>query len=252
VITNVGPAHLELLGSLEAIVRAKGELVEALPIGGTAVVPEGFPVERDDLRLIEVGDPEPQVVDGRTLVRFEEREIVFDFTARHQARNALFALHAAQAAGVEPGDEVEVVFSRWRGEEAPLPGDGLLINDSYNANPVSMRAALEDAADRAGGRRLVAVLGDMAELGPDGPAYHRELGALAARAGFSVLVGVGPLARGYVEGAAGVPERRWAATCEDGLREVEALLQPGDCVLVKGSRAVGLEAVADALAAVRL
>jgi UDP-N-acetylmuramoyl-tripeptide--D-alanyl-D-alanine ligase len=252
VITNVGPAHLELLGSLEAIVRAKGELLDALPPGGTAIVPERFPVGRNDLQLLEVTEPEAHVVDGRTLVRFEGREIAFDFTARHHARNALFALHAAHAAGVEPGDEVEVVFSRWRGEEAPLPGDGLLINDSYNANPVSMRAALEYAADRAGGRRLVAVLGDMAELGPAGPAYHRELGAFAAHAGFTVLVGVGTLARGYVDGAAGVPERRWAATCEDGLREVEALLKPGDCVLVKGSRAVGLEAVADALAAVRL
>src|SRR5204862_145869 len=84
--------------------------------------------------------------------------------------------------------------SRWRGEELPLPGGGLLVNDCYNANPVSMRAALGLLADRAEGRRRVAILGDMAELGPDGPRYHREVGAAAAELGVDVLVPIAPLA----------------------------------------------------------
>jgi UDP-N-acetylmuramoyl-tripeptide--D-alanyl-D-alanine ligase len=134
----------------------------------------------------------------------------------------------------------------------PLPGGGLLINDAYNANPLSMRAALEHLVDRAEGRRTLAVLGDMAELGPVGPAYHRELGALAAELGVDALVAIGPLARGYVDAAVGVPATRWAATPEEGLTEVEAIRRPGDCVLVKGSRAMALESVAEALAAVRL
>ena len=96
----------------------------------------------------------------------------------------------------------------------------------------------------------MAVLGDMAELGPGAPAYHREVGAAAARAGVEVLVAVGPLARGYVEGARGVSLTRWAPTVEQGLAALRKVLQPGDCVLVKGSRAMGLEVIAEAVAAV--
>jgi len=93
------------------------------------------------------------------------------------------------------------------------------------------------------------VLGDMAELGEGAAAYHREVGVAAARSGVQVLVAVGPLAREYLAGAPDVPETRWAETVEGGLAALEPLLRPGDCVLVKGSRAVGLEALADALAA---
>jgi UDP-N-acetylmuramoyl-tripeptide--D-alanyl-D-alanine ligase len=135
-----------------------------------------------------------------------------------------------------------VSFSRWRGDETDLPGGGLLINDCWNANPVSMRAALEHLVARARNRRAVAVLGDMAELGPDAPRYHREIGDLAAQLGV-VVVGVGDLARGY-GGADCAPDAAAAA------RLVRDLVRPGDAVLVKGSRAVGLEAVADALTAV--
>jgi len=251
-ITNVGPAHLELVGSLDAVVQAKSELLEALPAGGTAVLPEGFPVRRADLRVVRVGEPEARAADGSTFVRFGGREVEFTFRARHHARNALFALHAARALGLEVEGCVEVSFSRWRGEEIPLPGGGLLINDCWNANPLSMRAALEHLAERAGGRRTVCVLGDMAELGPAAPAYHREIGALAARLGVDVLVAVGRLATGYVQAAAGVPLRRLVGTAEEAVAELEALLEAGDCVLVKGSRAVGLEAVAEALSVARI
>ena len=246
VITNIGPVHLELVGDLAGVRRAKAELVDALPTGGTAIVPEEFPVEREDVRVVRVGFPEDAVVeDGRTILG----GVSFGFTARHQAANAAAALAALDALGLPRPARVEVPFSRWRGDELPLPGGGLLINDAYNANPVSMRAALSLLAERAGSRRRVAILGDMAELGADAPRYHREVGAAAREAGVAALVAIGPLARGYLEGAEGV-QARWAPTLEEGLEALREVVEPGDCVLVKGSRAMGLEAIADALAGV--
>ena len=256
VVTNVGPAHLELVGSLENVARAKRELVDALPPQGVAVVPVDFECRADvDVRR----------VDPRALLAFEPRDTgsrgVFDvggrvvelelsFTARHQALNALTGLHTYDALGL-PLDSLtrlDVEFSAWRGEETPLPGDGLLINDCYNANPASMHAALVHLAERAGGRRLVAVLGDMAELGSAGPSYHAEIGRAAAELGVAAILAVGDLARGYLEG--GVVDVRWAASAAEAVAAAEALVEPGDAVLVKGSRAVGLELVAEALAMV--
>lgn len=249
IVTNVGPAHLEAVGSIENVTRAKGELVDALPSRGTAVVPPDFPVARDDLVVVRAGEPDARVEDGRTVIAFEGREVSFSFTARHHAVNALKALHAASALGIESADRVDVEFTRWRGDEAELPGGGLLINDAYNANPLSTRASLEHVAALRPGRRLVAVLGDMAELGPDGRAYHREIGALCAALGVAVVVGVGALARGIVDGAVagGVGETYWAATAAEALPLAAGLVRPGDVVLVKGSRSVGLEAVAEAI-----
>jgi UDP-N-acetylmuramoyl-tripeptide--D-alanyl-D-alanine ligase len=244
VVTNVGPVHLELVDSLDGVARAKGELIEALPAGGTAIVPEDFPVSRDDVEVIRVGPAEGILVDGRTSVG----GVSFNFTAQHQVQNAATALAALTALGLPRPDSVDVDFARWRGEEQELPGGGLLINDAYNANPVSMRAALAYLAERAGDRRRVAILGDMAELGRTGPGYHREVGAAASELGVDELLAVGELARGYLED--GVPGR-WVANVHDALRQVDELVRPGDAVLVKGSRAVGLEAVAAALTQIR-
>ena len=245
IVTNVGPVHLELVESLDGVIRAKSELIAALPAGGTAIVPEDFPVEREDVRVVRHGDPMPSSREGRTVVG----GVSFNFTARHQAANAAAALAALDALGLPRPAQVDVDFSRWRGEERELPGGGLLINDAYNANPVSMRAALDYLTERAEGRRRVAVLGDMAELGRTGPAYHREVGEAASELGVEELLAVGQLAQGYIEGAAGVPAR-WAPNVHEALRALDEVVRPGDAVLVKGSRAVGLEAVADALAAV--
>lgn len=247
VITNVGPAHVELVGSLDAVVQAKGELVEALPSGGVAVVPATFPVARTDIEVVRVGEPDATVENGGTRLHFDGRDVVFAFRARHQARNALAALHAAHALGLEVEGTVDVAFSPWRGEEVALPGGGLLVNDCYNANPTSMRAALEDLVDRAEGRRTVAVLGDMAELGPDALAYHREIGALAGELGVDALLAVGDLACHYLEVAGGVSTTAWAGTATEAVDAAQSLVEPGDCVLVKGSRVIGLEAVAAAL-----
>ena len=246
VITNVGPVHLELVGSLEGVLRAKGELVAALPPGGTAIVPLEFPVDRDDVDVIRLGEPDARRDGERTVVG----GVSFNFTAHHQAANAAAALAALDALGLPRPERVEVEWSRWRGEERPLPGGGLLINDAYNANPVSMRAALAQLAATAGDRRRVAILGDMAELGPGAPAFHEEIGREVARHGVEALLAVGELARGYVDNATGVPVIRWAADADEAAEAAVELVQPGDCVLVKASRAVGLERVAESLAAV--
>jgi UDP-N-acetylmuramoyl-tripeptide--D-alanyl-D-alanine ligase len=246
VITNVGPVHLELVESLEGVIQAKSELVAALPPGGVAIVPEDFPVEREDIRVIRLGEPEAEVSDGRTTIG----GVSFNFAAEHQAENAAAALATLDALGLPRPERVDVDFSRWRGEERELPGGGLLINDAYNANPVSMRAALEYLAVRAEGRRRVAILGDMAELGRTAPAYHWEVGEAVKELEVDELLAVGQLARGYVDGAAGVPSR-WTPNVHEALRQLDELVRPGDAVLVKGSRAMGLEAVAEALAAVK-
>lgn len=240
VITNVGPVHLELVDSVEGVIRAKSELIEALPSRGTAVVPAGFPVARGDVRVVRVGEVAPQPRDGRTIVG----GVSFNFTAKHQAQNAAFALAALDALDLPRPAAVDVDFARWRGDEEELPGGGLVINDAYNANPVSMRAALAYLAERAGERRRVAILGEMAELGHTGQAYHRDVGAAAAELGVDELLAVGDLSRAYLEG--GVPGR-WVATVHDALRVLDEVVRPGDAVLVKASRAVGLETVAEAL-----
>jgi UDP-N-acetylmuramoyl-tripeptide--D-alanyl-D-alanine ligase len=239
-ITNVGPVHLELVESVEGVARAKSELVAALPAGGVAIVPEGFAVDRDDVTVVRLGEPEVEVREGRTIVG----GVSFAFTARHQAQNAAAALAVLDVLGLPRPEEVDVDFSRWRGEEGELHGGGLLINDAYNANPVSMRAALAYLAERAEGRRRVAILGDMAELGRTGPAYHREVGEVAAELGVDELLAVGELSRGYLE--AGV-SGRWTANVHEALRQLDEVVRPGDAVLVKASRAIGLEAVAEAL-----
>ena len=255
VITSIGPVHLELLGTVERVAEAKAEVVASLPAGGIGIVPDEPLLEpflrRDD---VEIRRFSPEQVEGfeRTAEGCRARfalggrtlELEFPFTARHQAQNALPALLALDALGLElPSGRVEVELSRWRGEESPLPGGGLLINDAYNANPASMRAALEHLATHEG--RLVAVLGDMAELGPTAPDYHREIGELARDLGVDVVLPVGELARGYANGEAPV-----ARDADEAAEIIRGLVQPGDVVLVKGSRAVGLERVAEALTSV--
>jgi UDP-N-acetylmuramoyl-tripeptide--D-alanyl-D-alanine ligase len=246
VVTNVGPVHLELVGSLEGVVRAKGELVAALPRGGTAIVPEEFLVERDDVQVVRFSQPAAEREDGRALVD----GVSFNFTARHQVANAAAALVTLDALGLPRPEHVDVEFSRWRGEELSLAGGGLVVNDAYNANPDSMRAALAHLAAVSGDRRRVAVLGEMAELGPGGPGFHQEIGAEAERQGVAALVAVGELARGYLEGASRIDTTEWAPDAESAVAVVEGIVEPGDCILVKASRSVGLERVAEALAAV--
>ncbi len=244
VITSIAPVHLEQMGSLENIARAKAELLDELPAGAVAVLPEDAPELEpfvpEGLDVRRFAPPEAEIRDGRTHVRWHGQDVVFGFAARHQATNAAAALTAAEALGVEPPREpVEVVFSRWRSQETEPPGGGLLINDAWNANPVAMRAALANLLEHANGRRTVAILGEMAELGPAAPHYHEDVGREAEAV--DVVLGVGELARHYA------PDE-WAATAAEAVELARRLVRPGDAVLVKGSRSVGLEVVVDALA----
>jgi UDP-N-acetylmuramoyl-tripeptide--D-alanyl-D-alanine ligase len=265
-ITSVGPAHLELVGSLAAVAQAKAELLDALPGGAAAVVPEDIPelepYLREDLDLRRFARRQIvdfEIVESGARVRYElagrELEMTFNFTARHHALNALAALHAYDALGLPLAEAhrgaSQIAFSRWRGDEIPLPGGGVLINDAYNANPISMRAAIDHLVERADARRRIAVLGEMAELGPDAPAYHREVGVYAAAAGVDLLVAVGPFAQEYLEAwPEDEPGGLWVPTVEAAQLALADVLQPGDCVLVKASRAAGLEAVALGIAGV--
>ena len=168
------------------------------------------------------------------------------FRQAHNLRNLLAAVAAARALGVTPDGSVRVRFSALRGERLALAGGVVLINDCYNANPMSMRAAIDDLAETAPARR-VAVLGDMLELGPAAPRFHREIGEHAAARGVELLVTVGPLAAemggAFAGEAHSVPDAAAAAEL------LGTLLRDGDTVLVKGSRGVGLERVAEALGA---
>jgi UDP-N-acetylmuramoyl-tripeptide--D-alanyl-D-alanine ligase len=255
VITNIGPVHLELLGSIEAIAAAKAELLEALPATGGAVVPAGVdlltPHMRADVRtitfgpggdvgLVEAGDG-GVVVDacGATV------ELRPSFAQAHNLLNLLAAVGVAVALGVTPDGDLDVTFSALRGDRLALPGDVVVINDCYNANPMSMRAALDDLAATARGR-TVAVLGDMLELGPDERRFHEEVGRHASETGVGVLVAVGPRAEAIADAFSGEGHR--VAGAGDAAALVPGLLRDGDTVLVKASRGVGLEAVADALA----
>ena len=228
VITNVGPVHLELVETIENVARAKAELIEALPSGGIAIVPDE-PLLEPYLRA----DVAIRRVDTGAALPFAT-----SYSARHQLANTHFAVAAAEALGVPmPDGELRVEFSKLREEEHPLPGDGLLLNDCYNANPVSMRAALEHLTERAEGRRRVAVVGEMAELGAEAPRYHEEVGALLRELGIEHVIAVGELARAY--------GGEWVATAAAAADRLRAELRPGDVVLVKGSRSVGLEVVAE-------
>ncbi|HEU0318966.1 MAG TPA: UDP-N-acetylmuramoyl-tripeptide--D-alanyl-D-alanine ligase, partial [Solirubrobacteraceae bacterium] len=254
VIVNVGPAHLELLGSLTAIAAAKAELLAGLEPGATAVIPAGEPllephVRSDletvrfgpggDIRLVSAG-PGGVVVDAAGA----RLELEPGFRARHLLDDLLAAVGAARALGVTPGGRVTVSFTEGRGERIALAGGVTLVDDCYNANPMSMRAALQELQQTARGRR-VAVLGDMLELGPEEPRFHRELGAEASAAGVDLLVTVG--ARAALAGEGFTAEHRHARDAGEAARLVPGLVRAGDTVLIKASRGVGLELVADAL-----
>ena len=248
VVPHIGPEHLELLGTVERVAEANAEAIAALPTAGTAVVPalaaelEPYLARRDiDVRRFDSGEIETHGPVTLFLVRGERVELELPFTQRHLAANTLAALHAYDALGLPLDRAAEGVgaieLSPWRGEEMALLGGGFVVNDAYNANPDSMRAALEHLAARAEDRRKVAILGQMAELGTSSETYHREIGKLAAELEIEVI-GVGEASRAYEPIV-------WAATPDAALEEARSRISPGDAVLVKASRAVGLEGIAD-------
>jgi UDP-N-acetylmuramoyl-tripeptide--D-alanyl-D-alanine ligase len=266
VIVSIGPVHLELMGTIEAIAAAKAELIAGLKPGGTAVIPAGEPLlaphlrtdvttvtfgPAGDVRLAEAEagaahDPSRLTIDAQG----ERIVLEVPFTQAHLRSNLLAAVAAARAVGVTPEGRVELDLTAGRGQRYITPDQVTVIDDCYNANPISMRAALDDlkaTAAASDGSRRVAVLGDMLELGPQEHDFHAQLGEQAAEAGVDVLVTVGPLAASIARGFDG--ETHSAANAHEAAKLVPELLEPGDVVLVKASRGVGLELVCRALGA---
>jgi UDP-N-acetylmuramoyl-tripeptide--D-alanyl-D-alanine ligase len=250
VIVNVGPVHLELLGTIERVAAAKAELIRDLPAGATCVVPHGEELLaehlRDDLDTISFGpggDVQLASFDqgvARIVARDEDITLELPFGEQHNIVNTLAAVAAAQAIGVTPTGAVDVRFSSLRGELVELDGGIAVVNDCYNANPMSMRAALDHLAEAPAERRI-AVLGWMAELGPDAERFHREIGEHARERGIDVLVGVGAeAARSYADGFGDVDA---VDSPEQAGTWLERNAKSGDRVLIKGSRSAGLERV---------
>ena len=240
VITSVGPVHLELLGTVDAIAAAKAEILGGLGDGGVAVVPDDQPLLDPhvarlpaSVRVLRFGD-EPSIgLDLGDLKAWERR-------------NMAAAVEAAVALGTPPAAGTSVVLERsaMRGIEHPLPRGGVLIEDCYNANPPAMAAALADLCRRPG--RHVAVLADMLELGPDEADFHQQVGQAARDLGVDLLVAVGPRAASYPLGATGVECVVFDDT-DQAVQGVPGLVAPGDVVLVKGSRGMAMERVARAI-----
>jgi len=250
VIVNVGPVHLELLGTVERVAAAKAELIRDLHPQAACVIPASEPLldphRRHDIRTITFGEGgDVQLADFSPplaeIDAYGDRiSLELSFSEPHNVRNTLAAVAAATALGIEPQGRIEPEFSSYRGEVVELEGGVTVVNDCYNANPMSMRAALDHLAGSPAERRL-AILGTMAELGPDSSRFHREIGEHAAALGIDVLVTVGEEALAFGEGFDG--ESHAVATPEEAGALLEELARPGDRVLVKGSRAVGLERV---------
>ncbi|WP_138735887.1 UDP-N-acetylmuramoyl-tripeptide--D-alanyl-D-alanine ligase [Modestobacter excelsi] len=282
VVLNVGSAHLGEFGSAEVIAASKGELVEALPVEGTAVLNADDPrvigmAPRTAARVVSTGlgaDADVRALDvdldDAARARFtlvaggEQHPVALQVVGAHHVANALSAAAAALAAGMTPGAVAAALSaagprSRWRMEVTRRADGVTVVNDAYNANPESMRAALA-ALTRLPGRRRIAVLGAMGELGPEAGAEHARLGRDVVRAGVDLLVSVGADAvalhtgalaersagngggRGQEDGALDsvqhVPDR------EAALRLLTAELGADDVVLVKASRSYGLEQLA--------
>jgi UDP-N-acetylmuramoyl-tripeptide--D-alanyl-D-alanine ligase len=261
VIVNVGPVHLEIMKTIEAIAAAKAELIAALKPGGTAVIPAAEPLlephrrtdintitfgESGDVRLSGADNHHLQIDAAGTPITLE-----VDFTESHLRRNLLAATAAALAIGVTPRGQIMLERSPGRGQRTVLSSDVTLIDDCYNANPMSMRAALDElaaTAERVNAPRKLAVLGDMLELGPGERAFHEQIGAHASAVGVDVLVTVGRLAASIADtfdGGASYP----VADAAEAAALVSELVEPGDLVLVKASRGVGLEVVCESLKA---
>jgi UDP-N-acetylmuramoyl-tripeptide--D-alanyl-D-alanine ligase len=281
VVLNVGTAHLGEFGDRDAVAAAKGELVEALPdaaAGGCAVLNVDDPAVRamarrtrarvvgfgeapsaqvraEDVRLDDAGRPrfslvatEPGTVDEPVALRLY---------GEHHVSNALAAAAAGLWLGVPGGAIAEALStaqatSRWRMEVTERPDGVTVVNDAYNANPESVRAALKALAAMGRGRRTWAVLGEMLELGPASVAEHDAVGRLAVRLGVSRLVAVGQGARAAHNGA--VHEGSWGEEsvfvpdADAAYRLLAEELRPGDVVLVKSSNSIGLRFLGDRLA----
>ena len=271
IVTSVSDVHLEFLGTKENVARAKGELVAGLPASGVAVLNHDDELVRGLARLsrgrvVTYGLAGPADVSA-DYIRFEPAGMAFRVLAgpkrveallpawgRHNVANAL----AAAAVGLELGMDLDAIvagMATWTPPAKRLQpvqlGEVLVINDTYNSGPASMRAALDVLEEVGRGHRLVVVLGEMRELGPQSSQLHRDVGRELARRKIPVVLTVGSGAEAIGEGAtaAGLPPDRLEhlSTLEETTARLHTILRAGDVVLVKGSRALKMERIVEAL-----
>lgn len=271
VITNIGRAHLDSLSGIDAVARAKGELFANLPPGGTALVNADDPYVRqlpvaNGVKRVLYGASEQaqvrceEIFASNGAVKFvlrisgEALAVRLPLPGRHNVMNALAAAAAALQLGVASADIVAGLESfkpcPGRMELVGLPNDILLLEDSYNANPLSMRAALDALHDLGGQGRRIALLGDMLELGLEAEELHREIGSIAAGCVDWLFV-IGKLAREIGRGAVAAGFNEAHVVVGESQTAIAArlleMLQPGDRILIKGSRGMRLEKVASFL-----
>jgi UDP-N-acetylmuramoyl-tripeptide--D-alanyl-D-alanine ligase len=273
-ITNVGSAHIEYLGSREEIAREKGDLVALLPADATAVLNADDPLvaaqhERTSARVLLFGTAASAEVRSERVVPIDDRGYAIDLATPAGSItveisglgpttiiNALAAAAASLAAGASLSD-IQTGLANYRPiqgrlERHVLPGEIVLVDDTYNANPQSTEAALRLLAELKGRHRAVAVLGDMGELGGSAESAHRETGKLAAALGIDFLITLGELAKVTADGALASGMNRKCIVVARDHAEASArageMLRERDTILVKGSRSMRMERIVEAIA----
>ena len=264
IITNIGTAHIEYMGSRESIALEKGALAEAVGKGGHVVLPAtddfaGTIASRTRAQVVMVGGANSDIraeaieedLAGSRFILVADGErlpAMLPVSGRHMVSNALLAVAAGRICGVALDECVaalaEVKLTKGRMEWKNINGL-LILDDSYNANPDSMVVALETLARMPTARRRIAVLGKMAELGAASAAGHQRVGEAAARVGIDQLIGVGPESKMIVAGARGAGLHQTLALegTEQAADWLRANARPGDLILIKGSRSAAMERV---------
>ncbi len=268
IVTNVGETHMELLGSLENIAKAKSELVEAIPSGGTVILNADNRYvagmrgkAKPGVRVLTFGiEQEADVRGSRLATAADGRSTSFTVTwqgeahtyeiamvGRHNVENALAAIACGLAFGETPQEiqqglrQLQATKMRFEVEEVK---GYHVVNDAYNASPMSMKAAIDTLSELARGRKI-AVLGDMLELGSVSEKAHETVGQEVAAHGFAALVTRGEMGKSIARGAesAGMKEVWCADSHEQAAEILHKLLQPGDTILFKGSRGMQMEKI---------
>ena len=270
-ITNIGPAHLEGLGSLEGIMEAKGELIETISTNGTMIFNADDPLvmrlaKRARCQTLLFGQapeakirasalkPDPQGISFRLHVPPEEREIHLPIPGPFNVSNALAAVAAGSCLKI-PLDDIQAAIQSFtpvngRLNVLTLPGKVHLIDDTYNANPASVKAAISTLKGISGGRRSIAVLGDMLELGKASPELHRDIGCFAGKSNIDKLFITGQFAEDVAQGAqeCGMsPESIFNGSKKEIFKQLDKIVAFSDWILVKGSRGMRMETLVQAL-----
>lgn len=266
VVTNVGTSHIGILGSQENIAKAKKELIDSLPGDGTAIL------NQDDALVKAMGETYKGKVIGygvqgnypihASAITYTENgteficncfdeafKVKLSLLGEHNVYDALAAVAAARILGI-PSSHIAKALSDFQTEgsrQKMMQIDGVtVIDDSYNANPLSMEMALRAVLQLKGNKKYL-ILGDMGELGEKAPEYHYELGEKAGHMGFDGLIAFGELSKNMAEGAAGsgVSRVENVMSCEEAVSAIKGMAKPGDIVLIKGSHSMHMERIPD-------